>query len=123
MNHSHTLHGLLIIYKIKEKLSLFRDLDPLQAPNWTVRVRMLDEPQCLLGTYNFYRPQRSWAKVMFLQTSVILSTGGSASVHTGMPHPPGADTTPWEQTLQSRHTHTPWEQTPPQADTPLEQTP
>ena len=24
----------------------------------------------------FYRPQRSWAKVMFLQASVILSTGG-----------------------------------------------
>ena len=25
---------------------------------------------------SFYRPQRSWAKVMFLQASVILSTGG-----------------------------------------------
>ena len=55
-----------------------------------------------------YQPQRSWAKVMFLQVSVILSTGGgeSASVHAGIPPPP-----PWEQT--------PWEQTPPQgADTP-----
>ena len=26
--------------------------------------------------YHFYRPQRSWAKVMFLQASVILLTGG-----------------------------------------------
>ena len=26
--------------------------------------------------FHFYRPQRSWAKVMFLQVSVILSTGG-----------------------------------------------
>ena len=38
--------------------------------------------------YN-YRPQRSWAKVMFLQVCVILFTGGvSASVHAGIPHPP-----------------------------------
>ena len=27
---------------------------------------------------NFYRPQRSWGKVMFLQASVILLTGGGA---------------------------------------------
>ena len=53
---------------------------------------------------HFYRPQRSWGKVMFLQVSVILFTGGlSASVHAGI-HPPP-------------------EQTPPRADTPLEQTP
>ena len=48
-----------------------------------------------------YRPQRSWAKVMFLQASVILSTGGSASVHGGIP---------------------PREQTPPQIRPPREQT-
>ena len=48
-----------------------------------------------------YRPQRSWGKVMFLEACVILFTGGvSASVHAGIPHPP--------------------EQTPPEADTPLE---
>ena len=47
-----------------------------------------------------YRPQRSWAKVMFLQASVILSTGGdSASVHAGIPPPQ--------------------EQTPPQGPAPL----
>lgn len=25
------------------------DLDPLQAPHWSVRVRKADNPQCLLG--------------------------------------------------------------------------
>ena len=63
------------------------------------------------------------AKVMFLLMSVILSTGGCASVHAGIP-PPGADTPradgPWEQTP-------PWSR-PPRADPPrsrhpLEQTP
>ena len=58
---------------------------------------------------HFYRPQRSRAKVMFLQASVILSTGGvSASVHAGIPHPP-------EQSPRNR--------APLGADTPLEQTP
>ena len=76
--------------------------------------------------FHFHRPQRSWGKVMFLQASVILLTGGGGVClsacweHTP---PPAADT------LQSRP---PWEQTPhwgaeippPQgADTPLEQTP
>ena len=54
--------------------------------------------ECILVAIN-YQPQRSWAKVMFLQVSVILSTGGraSASVHAGIPPPPpllGADQTP-----------------------------
>ena len=51
---------------------------------------------------NFYRPQRSWGKVMFLQASVILSTGGVPDqVHPPGPgtpldqvHPPGPDTPP-----------------------------
>ena len=70
---------------------------------------------------SFYRPQRSWGKVMFLQASVILLTGGgvSASVHAGIP--PGADTplgadTPWEQTLQEQTP--PGSRHPPGADTP-----
>ena len=43
---------------------------------------------------DYYRPQQSWAKVMFLQASVILSTGGvclSACLDTTPPesrHPP-----------------------------------
>ena len=64
----------------------------------------------------YYRPQRSWAKVMFLQASVVLSTGGgvSASVHVGMPDPPGADP-PWGQTPpRTRHT------IPPRPGTPLD---
>ena len=32
----------------------------------------------------YYRPQRSWAKVMFLQASVILSTGGGWFAPGGM---------------------------------------
>ena len=66
----------------------------------------LSSPQCYTSNVifpldHYYRPQRSWAKVMFLQVSVILSTGGgSASVHAGMPdHPPDqADTPPTRQT-------------------------
>ena len=83
---------------------------------------------------NLYRPQQSWAKVMFLQASVILSTGGCLpqcmleyttpeQTHPPEQTPPRADT-PWEQTPpRSRH---PREQTPPppRADTfPREQTP
>ena len=74
---------------------------------------------------SYYRPQRSWAKVMFLQASVILLTGGvclSACWDTttttprsrhppGTRHPPGPDT-PRDQTLP------PKEQTPPGADPP-----
>ena len=38
---------------------------------------------------SYYRPQRSWGKVMFSQACVILFTGGlSVSVHAGIPHPP-----------------------------------
>ena len=62
---------------------------------------------------------------MFLQASVILSTGGvSASVHVGIPppwsrHPPplGADTP------EAYTPSPPREQTPPRADTPRKQTP
>ena len=46
----------------------------------------------------YYRPQRSWAKAMFLQVSVILLTGGvSASLHAGI-HPPGSRHPPGKQT-------------------------
>ena len=30
----------------------FSDLDPLQAPHWCVRVRMTENPVCLLGISN-----------------------------------------------------------------------
>ena len=87
---------------------------------------------------NFYRPQRSCKGYVF--TPVCLSTGGSASVHAGIPpsspshsrppssrhprsrHPLGADTPPertppWSRPLRSRHPH-PLEQTPPSRSRP-----
>ena len=45
------------------------------------------------------------AQVMFLHLPVILFTGGSASVHSGIPHPPGTRHPP-----QTRHP--PWDQAP-----------
>nr|XP_032813023.1 rab3 GTPase-activating protein catalytic subunit isoform X2 [Petromyzon marinus] len=30
---------------------VYSDLDPVQAPQWSVRVRMADNPQCLLGDF------------------------------------------------------------------------
>ena len=47
-----------------------------------------EKQQYFLVKKSNYRPQRSWAKVMFLQVCVILFTGGSASVHAGIPPPP-----------------------------------
>ena len=69
-----------------------------------------------LDIFDNYRPQRSWAKVMFLQASVIMLTGGvSASVHAGI-HPPGSRHHPPRQTPpQTRH---PPGSRPPKADTP-----
>ena len=92
----------------------------------------------------YYRPQRSWAKVMSLQVCVILFTGGCLpqcmlGYHTPRSrHPPRPDS-PWEQTPpgadtpQGRHPpgyshthpktrHTPGADTP-QSRHPLEQTP
>ena len=37
---------------------------------------ILYQPSIISISTSHYRPQRSWAKVMFLQASVILSTGG-----------------------------------------------
>ena len=60
----------------------------------------------------YYRSQRSWGKVIFSQASVILLTGGSASVHAGIPPPnptppdQGPGTPPPEQTLREQ-IHTP----------------
>lgn len=30
---------------------VYSDLDPLQAPHWSVRIQMTEDPQCLLGEY------------------------------------------------------------------------
>ena len=64
---------------------------------------------------HYYRPQTKFAKVMFLHMPVILSTGGSASVHPGMhPTPPGPETDPPPGTMGR---HLPYEQTPPPSRT------
>ena len=57
---------------------------------------------------HIYRPQRSWGKVIYSQASVILFTGGggSASVHAGIPPPPGPGTPPWDQAPPIRAEHT-----------------
>ena len=69
----------------------------------------------------FYQPQRSWAKVMLLQASVILSTGGvclSACWDTTPPpplegtHPPGS--------RPHGRTHPTRADPPPGGDTPWE---
>ena len=78
--------------------------------NWRDRIWQL---------FCFYRPQRSWAKVIFLQACVCPQEG-SASVHAGI-CPPGADT-PREQTSPRAGTP-PGSRHPPGADTPREQTP
>ena len=65
-------------------------------PPWTATAVGSTHPTGMHSCY-IYQPQRSWAKVMFLQVSVILSTGGSASVHAGMPDPPRTRQTPLDQ--------------------------
>ena len=59
----------------------------------------------------YYRPQRSCEGYVF--THVCLSTGGSASVHAGIPpsHPPWSRHTPWSRHPQSRHP-SPWSRAP-----------
>ena len=64
-----------------------------------------------------YRPQRSWGKVMFLQASVILSTGGGgASTWPGTL--PGTRYTPWDQVHSPDQVHHPRPGTPPQNHVP-----
>ena len=98
--------------------------------------------QCFLFCQTNYRPQRSWAKVIFSQVCVKNSVhrGGGClpqcmlgytpqeQTPPGSRHPPGADTplgadTPREQTPPRADTH-PQEQTHPLSrHLPLEQTP
>ena len=75
---------------------------------------MPHEGACL-DTSSNYRPQRSWAKVMFLHASVCPQGGGSAQCMLGY-HLPEADTPPKRQ--NSRRQTPPPEADPPEADTP-----
>ena len=60
--------------------------------NLSVSITSYDRPfDCpIICTGIYYRPQRSWAKVMFLQASDILLTGGGG----GLPRPPRKETPP-----------------------------
>ena len=49
----------------------------------------MDRRLCAKKLKHFYRPQRSWGKVMFLQASVILLTGGEYLTRYTHPLPPG----------------------------------
>ena len=57
------------------------------------------------------------AKVMFLLVSVILLTGGSASVHAGIP-PPRKQTPPGNIPPQEGGPPSPWKQIPQEGGTP-----
>ena len=74
-------------------------------------------PTMFIPDVSCYRPQRSWAKVIFSQASVCPQGRGrgSASVHAGLYPPDPPDQTPLDQT--------PPEQTPPPDQTPRDQTP
>ena len=76
---------------------------------------------------HFYRPQRSYGKVMFLYLSVILSTGECLlrcmleythppGRHT--PHPLGSHPLPWADTHPSPADTNPWADTPPRQTPP-----
>ena len=112
---------------------------PSAPTNWTV---LSDEGTKLdictwqlitigvLQTGNFYRPQRSWAKVMFLQACVCpWGEGCLPQCMLGYPspldqtpqtrhHPPGPDTIPPRSRHPPRTRHHPQEQTPPRPGTP-----
>ena len=80
--------------------------------NWT-KV-LIFEQMVFFEPFFYYRPQRSWGKVMFLHLSVILFKGGVC--HPLGRHPP-------EQTPITRQTLPHWTDPPPWADTPPGQTP
>ena len=69
----------------------------------------------------YYRPQWSWAKVMFLQASVILSTGGEGSA--SVPAPLDQADPPRTRDPPTRQTSPRTRQTPGTRDPPTRQTP
>ena len=75
----------------------------------------------------YYRPQRSWAKVIFSQACVKNSVHRgrvSASVHAGMHQPPPPQQTPYPPSRTRppppRSRHPLWEQTPTRSRPPQE---
>ena len=74
---------------------------PRQIPTPLVQMTIETGGTHPTGMYSCYRPQQSWGKVMFLQASVILLTGGGCVCSWG-----------------EGGTSPPQEQTAPRADTP-----
>ena len=68
-------------------------------------------------TCHHYRPQRSWGKVMFLQASVILSTGGEYTPP-GSGTPPRSGTPPGTRYTPRDQVHPPDQVNPPRSGTP-----
>ena len=62
--------------KISNTLISIRSHAFVQVNAKPVRIKLSNRRK--LHVCNFYRPQRSWGKVMFLQASVILLTGGTS---------------------------------------------
>ena len=89
------------------------------CPNCASNNHQFHELSCITS---FYRPQRSWAMVIFSQASVC-PQGGSASVHAGIylpgADPPGADT----PRADPPGPHTPLVADPPRADPPRSRPP
>ena len=89
------------------------------------------------AVHAYYRPQRSWGKVMFLQVCVILFTGRGVpdqvpprpgtpwtkyTPQTRYPPSPGLGTPPWDQVHPPRTRYSlPGPGTPPTRYTPLDQ--
>ena len=72
---------------------------PMRNPRSELAVDIRVFRKFIIWEKSHYRPQRSWAKVMFLQASVILLTGG------GVPGqvPPGPGTSPRPGTPPTRY--------------------
>ena len=113
------------------RLRLRYDMRMSENIQWILKLVVLQQMftfgVCHLEYSQFnYRPQRSWAKVMFLQASVILLTGGvSVSVHAGIHTPLTADPLgadpPRADPREQTHPPPP-EQTPPEADSSIRST-
>ena len=102
---------MFYILQIKRPLNFTFPSQKKTHPKLTQRAKhQIGIPQFPSPIFVFTSRNKVVGKVMFLLVFVILFMGGSASVHAGIPTPPGADTPP------SRHTHTHQKQTPPRAD-------
>ena len=76
---------------------------------------MSDYPEVGVQTYYFYRPQQSWAKVIFSQACVCPWGGVCPCAYWDTPQITGADSPPGADPLRA---DTPQEETPPRADPP-----